>query len=59
MFRRSLTGVSREVDGCFKGLFWEFSRKLLVHEILEGVTRKIEEHFEGASNEFQDYFKEL
>ena len=45
---------------CFKDVskvFKEFSRKLLFLESLEGVTRTIEECFEGISRVFQGIFK--
>ena len=40
--------VGRMVKSCFKDVhFKEFKRKLLFHECLKSVTRKIEECFEG------------
>ena len=37
----------------------EFSRKFLLRESLESVTRKIQKGFKGVSREFQEYFKEV
>ena len=36
----------------FQGCFKEFSRKLLFHESLKSITRKIEECFEDVSRVF-------
>ena len=41
------------VHGCFKGVL----RKLLFHESLESVTRKIEKCFEGVSRAFHRSLK--
>ena len=59
MFQGNPTSVSREfqwnfkkLNGWFQGYFKEFSRKLLFHESLEGVTIKIEDCFEGVLRVF-------
>ena len=53
MFQGCFKDVSRMFQGCFK----EFSRKLLLHEILESVTRKIEECFEDVLRIFHRSLK--
>ena len=61
MFQGSFNGTSKklerwckDVSRMFQTGFKEFSRKLLFHESLESVTRKIEECFEDL-----EYFLEV